>query len=322
MTASRSTSVRTLLMTAAALCTLSEAGLSRSCPDGQFFNPDAGSCLACGSCPKNQIIRVPCSQHSDTVCGPFFEFYKFHQAPRPTLDIENLDFLEEEEEDEEGGRWRYGVAHPDHDVHEGVTDGAGQPRGKPPPREQSAAQDRGDGADVRDAEEPEPSRAGKGGADQAEGGAAGDRGGQKRPSLQTPAGEEENQWKVLALALIIVLCVVCIVLIGFISVICYLRASRPTGKSAHFGATASGSHTGTAQHRTALLRYAPVPACAQAHTTSTTSGPGERSDSPTATSSSGQTRRGDSDGALQTTTSSSEYVYFRSPQNGNDAVDV
>lgn len=44
------------------------------CPPASFMNRSSGICVACSSCPINQIIRRPCSAHRDTVCGPFYEF--------------------------------------------------------------------------------------------------------------------------------------------------------------------------------------------------------------------------------------------------------
>jgi len=38
--------------------------------------------VKCTKCTKtNEVIRVICDEESDTVCGPFIEFDKFHQAP-------------------------------------------------------------------------------------------------------------------------------------------------------------------------------------------------------------------------------------------------
>lgn len=47
----------------------------------EFYNDDLGKCLECSPCGENEVIRTPCSGDKDTLCGPFFEFRKFHQSP-------------------------------------------------------------------------------------------------------------------------------------------------------------------------------------------------------------------------------------------------
>ncbi|XP_076471210.1 uncharacterized protein LOC143301088 [Babylonia areolata] len=70
---------------------------AEDCPRGHYFSGMAAACKPCSSCPVNQIIRRPCTARADTVCGPFFEFDKFHQSPAA------VKMPGEEEEEEEGG---------------------------------------------------------------------------------------------------------------------------------------------------------------------------------------------------------------------------
>ena len=44
------------------------------CETGQFFEIDTNSCRQCSSCQEGGITRRTCSDFSDTVCGPFYEF--------------------------------------------------------------------------------------------------------------------------------------------------------------------------------------------------------------------------------------------------------
>ncbi|KAL8614186.1 hypothetical protein ACOMHN_026403 [Nucella lapillus] len=220
----------TLLLMTVSLGTLSGASLSR-CLEGQFFSIRAQSCLACALCPKNQIIRVPCSHHSDTICGPFFEFFEFHQAPRPTLGVDGSDFVEDE-----GNRRPFDLdpSHPARDSISGPAQEDGQSGQKhpapghsgrhSPPRAADAGQDGKDSGDLTSSDSGEGVKAEDGGSPSAEGG-------QHMPRIQAP-GDEGRQWKVLALALIIVLSVICIVLILFIFIVCYFRAQRSHGKTA------------------------------------------------------------------------------------------
>ena len=84
-----------LLLTLAALTAVCSGSFSR-CPDGHYQSPeDPAHCLKCSTCPKNQIIRKPCRKHSNTLCGPFFEFHEFHQAPRPSLEVGDLPLPDE-----------------------------------------------------------------------------------------------------------------------------------------------------------------------------------------------------------------------------------
>ena len=52
------------------------------CSATEYFSKKSNECLPCTLCgSSNTIIRVPCSEFADTVCGPFLEFDRFHQAP-------------------------------------------------------------------------------------------------------------------------------------------------------------------------------------------------------------------------------------------------
>ncbi|KAK3101779.1 hypothetical protein FSP39_006281 [Pinctada imbricata] len=52
------------------------------CKSNEYYSIGLQRCLTCSVCPgKNLIIRKPCEKYSDTQCGPFIEFDKFHQSP-------------------------------------------------------------------------------------------------------------------------------------------------------------------------------------------------------------------------------------------------
>lgn len=68
------------------LCLCASAVLGENdvteCTANEYFKKETGECLPCTLCrASNTIIRVPCSKFADTVCGPFLEFDRFHQAP-------------------------------------------------------------------------------------------------------------------------------------------------------------------------------------------------------------------------------------------------
>ena len=48
------------------------------CATGSFYLRKEHRCKPCSPCPVNEIIRTPCSRHHDNICGPFYEFNKFH----------------------------------------------------------------------------------------------------------------------------------------------------------------------------------------------------------------------------------------------------
>ncbi len=60
---------------------VSAATGSEPCTTGQYLDEQTGNCLDCSVCEINHIIRRPCSAYSDTVCGLFYEFGHFQQAP-------------------------------------------------------------------------------------------------------------------------------------------------------------------------------------------------------------------------------------------------
>lgn len=49
--------------------------LQLPCETGDFFDIDTSSCITCSSCKDGEITRKTCSDFSDTVCGPFYEFF-------------------------------------------------------------------------------------------------------------------------------------------------------------------------------------------------------------------------------------------------------
>ena len=238
-----------VMATAAATCS---ASLS-PCAHGRFFSSDTQTCRTCSPCPRNQIIRRPCGHHSDTLCGPFSEFFRFHQAPRLRLQVADLP-LPEEGGGRAGGGRRGGQGH-ERDIHGDSrlpeqTRGVWQDRS---PKKKTQGQRHREHDVIREGVEvkvvPDVSRPwtgqDRGGEERSR--VAGDGGRRQQqdpgprlqqdpgPRLHSPDGDESG-WKVLALALIIVLCVVCVVLISFISVLCYLRSRRalksfcPAGK--------------------------------------------------------------------------------------------
>ncbi|KAK6191387.1 hypothetical protein SNE40_003091 [Patella caerulea] len=62
------------------------------CPHGEYLNAILNKCLNCSTCPDNQIFRVPCTNISDTVCGPFEEFNHFKHEDRTQVGV----YLDEE----------------------------------------------------------------------------------------------------------------------------------------------------------------------------------------------------------------------------------
>ena len=58
---------------AAVLATLPAAGDAKPvCAAGQFHV--RGQCYPCSACPSYLIVRRPCAPHSDTLCGPLYDF--------------------------------------------------------------------------------------------------------------------------------------------------------------------------------------------------------------------------------------------------------
>ncbi len=60
-------------------------------PNGDNSDSEIVECNRCSACPLNQIIRTPCTEYTDTLCGPFYEFENFQQGP----DESDLDPLQE-----------------------------------------------------------------------------------------------------------------------------------------------------------------------------------------------------------------------------------
>ena len=66
---------------------------TRRCPAGKFLPPDSllDECRPCSLCPVNEIIRRPCTDESDTECGPFYEFQNFNSFQGKTeMDLGKL----------------------------------------------------------------------------------------------------------------------------------------------------------------------------------------------------------------------------------------
>ena len=63
------------------------------CPAGQYLKRDDSgrSCTSCSKCPLNEIVRRPCSDNKDTICGPFYEFEFFNQETNKD-DAQESDF--------------------------------------------------------------------------------------------------------------------------------------------------------------------------------------------------------------------------------------
>ncbi|OWF51941.1 uncharacterized protein LOC110448432 [Mizuhopecten yessoensis] len=49
------------------------------CEDGLYYDEWSNDCRTCAVCPINTIILTPCGFFDDTKCGPFTDFFHFHQ---------------------------------------------------------------------------------------------------------------------------------------------------------------------------------------------------------------------------------------------------
>ncbi|XP_076450795.1 uncharacterized protein LOC143286846 [Babylonia areolata] len=315
------------LLTLALVVGLCRGSVSR-CPDGQFRQPHSARCQACSTCPVNQIIRRPCRQDSNTLCGPFSEFHEFHQAPRPSLEVGDLPLPG----DEEGVGMGVGVADTRgtsdnrskkvSDRGDVVREGgqlAKQQRGNGP-KGQQGQQQKGDKAPPRTS--AHLGRAGRTGVGER---TPPGKSLPEAPSLQDPG--DGQQWKVLSLALIVVLCVVCIFLIVFVFVICYMRSRRAHLKQVLYsGDKGAGPRTPAGHRPCQAMHYVPVLTHAQAARAATSAGGGAVAATPggLVDSSYLYSEEYDADNSGQTisTTKSSDYVYFKSPHNGNHVYDV
>lgn len=316
------TSPRALVQGFLTLLTAVTAGQTSfaQCPQGQFFSEARDECQTCATCPTNFIIRKPCSEKDDTMCGPFTEFNGYHQAHRTPLED-----LPVEEIGDEG--WGVGM---------GVGLGADSNRSK---KKQEEYFDNLDELFV-DSKEPQeeadaelPAHGKSGSPDEKKRGKHVSHTGPRShppssrpgppsrpryqdnqgPSLQNPDGGE-SQWKVLALALIVVLCVVCIFLIGFIFSVCYLRSRKAHLRKVVYSAdlSPSGRALPTSHRYVPVLTQSPAPG-------SSLRAPAASLDPNFLYS---EDYDADHSGQTVSTTKSSDYVYFKSPHNGNfcDAV--
>ena len=227
---SRAVMVETVLAVAVVV-SLCKASVSR-CPEGRYMDRFTHTCRTCSTCPVNQIIRRPCSQDSNTLCGPFSEFHEFHQAPRPSLGVGDLPLPDE------------GYA---------GTDGRGSDSNRSKKFPDGLFDDMDDDGPQRGGEDPRESPhvdievyPAVGGSSAAVAGKEAStwptpcRQDSQIPSLREDTGAGENQWKVLGLALIVVLCVVCVFLIVFVFVVCYLRSRRAHLKQVLYSAGEMG----------------------------------------------------------------------------------
>ncbi|KAK7099307.1 uncharacterized protein [Littorina saxatilis] len=360
-TPTRSSSPMTVLqgvaVTLTAVMTLCTASLSR-CPENYYMTSDSDACRPCSTCPKNQIIRRPCTKDSNTLCGPFVEFHEFHQAPRPSLDVGDLpspdegggggggvllgvggdgmgwggdsdsnrskkikDLLESLDkeptsEHHNHNSKKHGPHHNHH--HKGGHPGAGRGKGE----NQLGKDPEGYDEHVEVYPDVSGSRNPSSFPGYHNGVASRPRQQDKQvPSLTSP-DDGENQWKVLALALIVVLCVVCVFLIVFVFVVCYMRSRRAHMKKVLYSAGNSPMARSTARS-TAFNANSYVPVFTHAQGRAGTSG-GAMSAPPCGMVDSSYlySEEYDADHSGQTisTTKSSDYVYFKTPQNGSNNV--
>lgn len=77
------------LLVGVSLCGL---GNSLQCERHFYWDATGRVCRPCSRCPRNLIIRTPCGEHSDTVCGPFREFSFFNQPDSIDLSFPSLDY--------------------------------------------------------------------------------------------------------------------------------------------------------------------------------------------------------------------------------------
>lgn len=318
------------------------------CPDGQFLDSKQ-ECRVCSSCPPDLIIRGPCGPYTDTQCRPFIMFDDFHQASKQ---MAGRGFGDDYGLTEEGTLERG-----EDGEGRGADEGLGTPDGAP--RSGSAAGDSGDhkfrkhsrihpfhgrqhpaltrgGSEhpdvFTDLSRHNDARKAQGVASSAGSGAASRQGNDHVPSVQNP-DEAENQWKVLALALIVVLCVVCVFLIVFVFVVCYLRSSKSHLKQVLYSADQSPQRPGPHSRPTCVsLRYVPVPTHAQGAgrpgtsggsgmTMGTTPPCGKRSAVDSSYMFSDE-YDAEHSGQTASTTKSSDYVYFKTPLSSYDVCDV
>ncbi|KAL8580102.1 hypothetical protein ACOMHN_051270 [Nucella lapillus] len=313
------------LLTLALAIGLCRTSLSR-CPDGHYRDRRSSShgheCRACSTCPVNQIIRRPCLEDSDTLCGPFSEFSEFNQAGRgmwgpPGVGDDDDPPLDDAEEGAPGER-RPGDTRVSDDnrsktVYDGFsTRGGGGGGGDPDQPHHPKHKHPHPHPHHKDAKwplkgqaQPEVEALPGGGRmntntspDWKVGSRSGPGGRPEAPSLQDPQ-EGENQWKVLALALTVVLCVICIFLIVFVFVICYMRSRRAHLKQVLYSSAPSRNFRWS--HGAAPPDFT------------------QKLDSSYLYS---EEYDADNSGQTISTTKSSDYVYFKSPQNSNDVVDV
>ncbi|KAK7468123.1 hypothetical protein BaRGS_00036638 [Batillaria attramentaria] len=77
------------LLVGVSLCGL---GNSLQCDSDFYWDASGRICRPCSRCPRNLIIRTPCGEHSDTVCGPFREFLFFNQHDNVDLSFPSLPY--------------------------------------------------------------------------------------------------------------------------------------------------------------------------------------------------------------------------------------
>lgn len=198
-----------------------------ACPGGHYLSRAHRECRKCDACPPNEIIRKPCSEDSNTMCRPFFEFHQFHQAPRPSVDLQDLPFSHDDDDSE--GASEDGIDWPDgaafdylsnlddessrHSNNAREKHGKGQHRhsGRHKGKTTETGHPVGDAVSSR--------VQGSGHSE-----CGGETGGQA-PSVHNTE-TCDSYWKITSLCLIGVLGIVCVFLIVFIFVVCHLQNRR------------------------------------------------------------------------------------------------
>ncbi|XP_046573704.1 uncharacterized protein LOC124281777 [Haliotis rubra] len=271
-----------------------ESGVAQ-CPNGQFLDMQLDVCKNCSTCPKNQIIRKPCHSHGDTMCGPFREFIDFNQRP------------------DEGGLVDEEHAHPDHHKH--GKHHKGHHQGKKNHHKSTDPTSELSIVSIDDTTDPAKSQG-------------------SILDLTSAVSSSEHQWKTLAMALIGILCIVSVSLVLFVFAACYIRSKRQAlEKEMIYDPEMMECQSAYVQvqpyepARDRLKSKSNIRAVREFQQNAYDSGSDDSCGNPHPPSSQllGQLIIGpivddydaDNSGQTITTTKSSDYVYFNSPQNAN-----
>ena len=175
-------------------------GAPSRCSEGYFLDSSL-QCQKCRECPTGMIVRLPCTASNDTQCFIFTYSPVSGQGTRQlniTVAVNGGKVLDTNQNDR--------PSQPDSEI--GILH-----------------------KDKVNLKETKESRDGKidhgitGSRKFVASGSGSSSGSDVIPSVQDPS-EEKEQWKILALALIVVLCIVCLFLIIFVAVICVIKSSR------------------------------------------------------------------------------------------------